>query len=192
MGLAVCRLEDSPESLVEKADAALYRSKQSGRNRLSIYIDERVRHALRTPIGETSICLPAIRLETTCLRISRPARVEFRLCPSLATDCRRPAPAARGVLACLRWGGIRPRRHRRRSDWQPRSADHPDGSVRRPGPVSSSWPTATTTTCVSRVDCQRQRVLELDDFLLKQVGVTASLEVVVRLGLTVEQQEARD
>jgi diguanylate cyclase len=39
MGMAVCRLEDSPEALIEKADAALYRSKQSGRNRLSIYDD---------------------------------------------------------------------------------------------------------------------------------------------------------
>ena len=40
MGLAVCRLEDTPETLIEKADAALYRSKQSGRNRLSLYVDE--------------------------------------------------------------------------------------------------------------------------------------------------------
>jgi diguanylate cyclase len=40
MGLAVCRVQDSPESVIEKADAALYRSKQCGRNRLSVYIDE--------------------------------------------------------------------------------------------------------------------------------------------------------
>jgi diguanylate cyclase len=40
MGMAECRLHDIPETLIEKADAALYRSKQSGRNRLSVYVDE--------------------------------------------------------------------------------------------------------------------------------------------------------
>jgi diguanylate cyclase len=39
MGLAICRLKDTPESLIEKADAALYRSKECGRNRLSLYLD---------------------------------------------------------------------------------------------------------------------------------------------------------
>jgi diguanylate cyclase len=39
MGLAICRPKDTPETVIEKADAALYRSKQCGRNRLSAYID---------------------------------------------------------------------------------------------------------------------------------------------------------
>ncbi len=37
MGMAVCEPEDSPGSLMKKADAALYRSKQAGRNRLTVY-----------------------------------------------------------------------------------------------------------------------------------------------------------
>ena len=37
MGLAVCEKEDTPESLLRKADAALYRSKEAGRNRLTVY-----------------------------------------------------------------------------------------------------------------------------------------------------------
>lgn len=40
MGLAVCGVEDTPESLMKKADAALYRSKQAGRNRLTVYRSE--------------------------------------------------------------------------------------------------------------------------------------------------------
>ncbi len=37
MGLAVCEVEDTEETLLKKADAALYRSKEGGRNRLSLY-----------------------------------------------------------------------------------------------------------------------------------------------------------
>lgn len=37
MGLAVCAPDDTEESLLKKADAALYRSKEGGRNRLSLY-----------------------------------------------------------------------------------------------------------------------------------------------------------
>jgi diguanylate cyclase len=37
MGLAVCQACDTPDSLMKKADAALYRSKQAGRNRLTVY-----------------------------------------------------------------------------------------------------------------------------------------------------------
>ena len=40
MGLAVCGVEDTPESLMKKVDAALYRSKQAGRNRLTVYRSE--------------------------------------------------------------------------------------------------------------------------------------------------------
>lgn len=37
MGLAVCDVNDTEETLLKKADAALYRSKEGGRNRLSLF-----------------------------------------------------------------------------------------------------------------------------------------------------------
>lgn len=37
MGLAACEPDDTPASLLRKADAALYRSKEAGRNRLTVF-----------------------------------------------------------------------------------------------------------------------------------------------------------
>ncbi len=50
MGLAVCGFHDTPESLMKKADAALYRSKQAGRNRLTVY---------RSDMAGGSVLLPS-------------------------------------------------------------------------------------------------------------------------------------
>ncbi|MCA9218045.1 MAG: GGDEF domain-containing protein, partial [Planctomycetales bacterium] len=40
LGLAVAETTDTPESVFRKADAALYRSKQAGRNRLTVFTPE--------------------------------------------------------------------------------------------------------------------------------------------------------
>ena len=36
VGAALARPDDTPESLIKRADECLYRSKQSGRNRLTV------------------------------------------------------------------------------------------------------------------------------------------------------------